>query len=62
MRRNNDLVPFLELHRLILCESNTGAFPQGSNPLVFRLLVPEAIGKAVAVGDDSLDSDSRGLQ
>ena len=34
---------------------------QDHDPLVLILVVPEAIGRSVAVGDDSLDADVGGI-
>jgi len=43
-------------------ELDPGSPPEHDHPLAGRLVVPEAIGRFMAVGNDSLDTDAGGLQ
>ena len=46
----------------LVLEFDPGSPLEHDHPLAGWLVVPEAIGGLVAVGDDSLDADSGGLQ
>ena len=56
---NVDELARLYLDSLVL-ESDSSRSPQHDHPLVLVLVVPEAFGRGMTVGDDSLDADVAG--
>ena len=58
--RDVEVVAQAHLDRLVLEFDPSGPL-EHDHPLAGWLVVPEAIGQLVAAGDDSLDTDARGL-
>jgi len=61
VRRDVEVVSGAHLNRTVL-ELDLGSSLQHQHPLAGWLVVPEAIGRLMVVGDDPLDAYSPGLQ
>ena len=51
-----------QVDRLLLFKSESGRPRQKQHPLLRLLIVPEALGRSVPEGDDSLDADNGSVE